>query len=208
MRAVMTDLSPGAVKLGMLATSATARAVAEELSTRRPAHVVVDPVLVATSGDALADDDLCTALRRDLLPLADLLTPNLAEAEALTGQPVRTLAESRRAARALTQMGARAALVTGGHLDGAACDVLADEHDVWEIEVPRLGGPAVHGTGCTLSAAITARLALGDALLDAVVAAKRHLTAALRYAHTPGAGAPLLGSPDRSAEVEVRVRSC
>jgi hydroxymethylpyrimidine/phosphomethylpyrimidine kinase len=209
MRAVTTDLAPGAVKLGMLGTGAVARAVAEELSLRRPPHLVVDPVLVATSGDALADDDVCTTLRRYLLPLADLLTPNLAEAETLTGQPVRTLDEARDAARSLTAMGARAALVTGGHLDGAACDILAAGADTWEIEAPRVPGPAVHGTGCTLSAAIAARLLYGDSVLDAVVAAKRYLTAALRQAHSPGGGAPLLGTPDRTAaDVKLRIRSC
>jgi hydroxymethylpyrimidine/phosphomethylpyrimidine kinase len=208
MRAVVTDLAPRADKLGMPATAATARAVAAELTAWRPPHVVIDPVLVATSGHALADDDLGAALRRDLLPLGDVVTPNLAEAEALSGRSVRTPADARRAGRALAAMGARAVLVTGGHLEGAACDVLVEGSAAWEIEVPRVPGPAVHGTGCTLSAAITARLALGDPLLDAIVAAKRFLTAALRTAQTPGAGAPVLGSPDRYAEVDVVVRSC
>ena len=208
MRAVVTDLAPRAVKLGMLATSATARAVAEELAAWRPPHLVIDPVLVATSGQPLAEDDVGAAMRRYLLPLGGVLTPNLAETEALTGHAVRTPADARHAGRALAAMGAAAVLVTGGHLEGAACDVLVEGAATWEIEVPRVPGPAVHGTGCTLSAAITARLALGDPLLDAIVTAKRFLTAALRSAQAPGAGAPVLGNPDRYAEVDVRVRSC
>jgi len=208
MHAVLTDLAPAAVKLGMLATVAIVESVAAELSAMRPPHLVLDPVLVATSGDALAGDGVCTALRRHLLPRAELITPNLPEAQSLTGAPVTTLDEARRAARALTDLGARAALVTGGHLRGAACDVLVTADGMWEIEAPRVPGPAVHGTGCTLSAAITARLALGDTLLDAVVAAKRHLTAALHTALTPGAGAPVPGWPDHPIETNVRVRSC
>src|SRR2546426_12639715 len=138
--------------------------------------------MVSTSGNVLLDPAGIDVLRDRLLPLATLVTPNLHEAEVLTGRPVRGLADMREAARVLVGLGARAALVTGGHLPGDAVDVLHDGRDVHELSARRISAGALHGTGCALSAAIVAGLALGRPLPDAVAAAKRFVTAAIEHA--------------------------
>ncbi|MGH7893043.1 MAG: bifunctional hydroxymethylpyrimidine kinase/phosphomethylpyrimidine kinase [Candidatus Binatia bacterium] len=190
--AVLDDLPVAAVKTGMLPSAGVVAVVAERLDARRVQALVVDPVLVATSGDALADAPALYAVRERLLPLAAVVTPNLVEAEALTGRPVRTLDEMRQAARALVAMGARAALVKGGHLPDRACDVLATEGTIHELDAPRIGTGPTHGTGCTLSAAIAAGLGGGMPLLDAVERAKRYVTRALAAAAPLGHGSRAL----------------
>ena len=146
----------------MLATADIVTAVAEAIERLRLPLVVVDPVMVAKSGDRLLDADAETAYRQRLLPLATVVTPNLPETEALIGRPVRTLAEMREAARALHAMGPRAVVVKGGHLEGDAVDVFFDGDRLEELPAPRIATANTHGTGCTYSAAIAARLALGD----------------------------------------------
>lgn len=185
--AVFDDLAVGAVKTGMLATAEIVAAVADELSRRPDVAVVVDPVMVATSGDRLLDPDAVTAVVRHLLPLAVLVTPNLAEAAVLLDQPMATsLPTMERQAEALMAQGCRAVLVKGGHATGPdATDVLAIRAPDNSIGVTRLSAPRVetantHGTGCTLSAAIAAHLACGAALPDAARLAKAFLTDALR----------------------------
>jgi hydroxymethylpyrimidine/phosphomethylpyrimidine kinase len=148
----------------------------------------VDPVMVAKSGDRLLDRDAETAYRERLLPLAAVVTPNLPEAEALLGHPVRTLDEMREAARALRAMGPRAVVVKGGHLEGDAVDVFWDGEQLVDLPAPRIATTNTHGTGCTYSAAIAARLALGDPLLDAVRGAKAYLTEAIRRSYSVGHG--------------------
>jgi hydroxymethylpyrimidine/phosphomethylpyrimidine kinase len=168
--AVAEGEAPRAVKSGMLANAAIVATVADALSAHALGPYVLDPVTVAGTGQALADGDLMPAILARLVPLADLVTPNLAEAEALTGEPVRDVESMARAARALIQQGARAALVKGGHLDGdVAVDVLCDANGVRYFERARVR-VKTHGTGCRLSAAIAAGLALG-APLDAAVEA-------------------------------------
>jgi hydroxymethylpyrimidine/phosphomethylpyrimidine kinase len=157
-----------AVKTGMLANAAIVEAVAEAIARRGLRPYVLDPVTIAGSGHALADGDLTPLILERLLPLADLVTPNLGEAGALTGAPVRTIDDMALAALALTQRGARAALVKGGHLDGdIVTDVLCDKGGVRYFRRARVK-VKTHGTGCRLSAAIAANLALG-ASLDAAV---------------------------------------
>jgi hydroxymethylpyrimidine/phosphomethylpyrimidine kinase len=188
--AVLDDLDVAAVKTGMLATRAIVEAVAERLAARRGPQLVVDPVLAATSGDRLLDADAVAALRARLLPLATLVTPNLAEAAALTGRRVTRPDEMRDAARALVGLGARAALVKGGHLAGEALDVLADADGVREHVAPRVSVPGpLHGAGCTLSAAVVAGLVLGWSLDTAVSAAKDYVTRAIGAARAVGQGA-------------------
>jgi len=177
--AVLDDLPVAAAKTGMLPNAGVVAAVVEVLRARPIPALVVDPVLVATSGVALADPTTLEALRDGLVPMSSVVTPNLLEAEALTGRPVRTHAEMREAARALVAMGARAALVKGGHLPDRACDVLAIGGTIHELDAPRIDVGATHGTGCTLSAATAAGLAAGLPLLDAVTRAKRYVTRAL-----------------------------
>ncbi len=181
--AVFADVAVAAVKIGMLADAPIVDAVADRLRAHRASAVVLDPVLVATSGDSLGTPETVDALRRTLLPLATLITPNLPEAARLADRPVpRDVAAMRDVARALGAAGARAVLVKGGHLGGAtAVDVLFDGHGFEEFEAPRIETRNTHGTGCTLSSAIAAYLALGFALPDAVRNAKSYLTEALRF---------------------------
>ena len=176
MEAVASDMPVAAVKTGMLATAAIATAVAEAIQRLRLPLVVVDPVMVAKSGDRLLDRDAETAYRERLLPLATVVTPNLPEAEALLGRPVRTLPEMREAARALHALGPRAVVVKGGHLEGDAVDVFWDGERMEDLPAPRIATPNTHGTGCTYSAAITAGLACGLSLLHAIDRAKKFVT--------------------------------
>lgn len=186
--AVATDMPVAATKTGMLANAGIVAAVAEAAGRLRLGPLVVDPVMVAKSGDRLLDAETERAYRERLLPRAALVTPNLHEAEVLLGRPVRDLAAMRAAARDLASLGARAVLVKGGALPGDAIDVLFDGVTVHEIAAPRVDTPHTHGTGCTLSAAICARLALGEDLVAAVRGAKAWLTEALRHAYAVGRG--------------------
>ena len=185
--AVAVDLRPRALKTGMLATAELVATVAEAIAAHGLDTYVVDPVMVAASGHRLLEPDAEATLARRLLPLAALVTPNLREAALLTGADVTSLAAMREAARHLVKMGAGAALVKGGHLPwGEAADVFwdGDEERVWHR--PRIATRHVHGTGCTLSAAVAAGLARGIPLLDAVDAAVDFVARAI--ASAPGLG--------------------
>lgn len=184
---VVDDLSPAACKTGMLATRDLVEGVADALRRHPIPAYVLDPVMVATSGDKLLDDDAVAAVRSHLLPLAAVVTPNTDEAEILTGREVRDEAGLRAAARALVEAGAKAALVKGGHLEGPeAVDLLWDgrRERVWRH--PRLDTRDTHGTGCTLSAAIAAGLARGRDLEASVDHAITFVAHAL--ARAPGLG--------------------
>jgi hydroxymethylpyrimidine/phosphomethylpyrimidine kinase len=179
--AVLADLEVDAVKTGMLASSEIVAAVAGALAERPGLPVVVDPVMVATSGDLLLDPDAVDAVRRLLLPRATLVTPNLPEAARLLDHPVArdeaTMAEQ---GRALVALGTRAVLMKGGHGRGpVAVDVLVTRAGVRRFEAPRIKTRNTHGTGCTLSAAIAALLARGAALEEAIGGAKVYLSEAL-----------------------------
>ncbi|MGE0630305.1 MAG: bifunctional hydroxymethylpyrimidine kinase/phosphomethylpyrimidine kinase [Hyphomicrobiaceae bacterium] len=181
-KAVFDDLKVGAAKTGMLANAAIIEAVADELEKHPGVPLVVDPVMVATSGDRLLDTAAVDVLIKRLLPRATLLTPNLPEAAALLGLPEATDIETAEAqAQALVASGCRAVLVKGGHFeDSAAVDVLAiaGEPPV-HISAPRIATSNTHGTGCTLSAAIAALLADGLSLKDAVRGGKTYLSQAI-----------------------------
>jgi hydroxymethylpyrimidine/phosphomethylpyrimidine kinase len=195
--AVFEDLRPRAVKIGMLFDGPRIRAVARGLERHRARRVVLDPVMVSKSGARLLAPPALGALRRDLLPLCDLVTPNLPEAAALAGTRVRGAADARLAAGILADMGARAVLVKGGHGRGAETrDVLFDGRFFTEFSAPRIRTRATHGTGCTLSAAIAANLALGLALDEAVLRAIAYLRAGLENGLFPGRG---LGVPNHFA---------
>jgi hydroxymethylpyrimidine/phosphomethylpyrimidine kinase len=187
--AVVTDIGVDAAKTGMLANRAIIEAVAAAVRAHRIAPLVVDPVMVAQSGARLLEDDAREALMRELLPLAAVVTPNVPEAEALLGLRITNLADQRRAARLLVERGAAAALVKGGHLDGAeAVDVLDDGRIVEELHAPRIDTPHTHGTGCMTAAALAACLARGQSLLDAAHEAKRFINAAIAVALSLGGG--------------------
>ena len=185
--ALLTDLPPDALKSGMLGTEDAVLTLAEAVRRLTTKPYVLDPVLVATSGDALAQDSTAAAITKHLLPLATLVTPNLPEAEALTGSAVRRAADLERAGQALVSLGARAALVTGGHLAGAdVIDVLVRREGVRRFTHPRIETTSTHGTGCTLSAAIAAGLALGRNL-------ERAVEDGIDFVHRALAAAPGLG---------------
>jgi hydroxymethylpyrimidine/phosphomethylpyrimidine kinase len=186
--AVADDMRVAAVKTGMLANRAIVDAVADALTRLGLPRPVVDPVMVAKSGDRLLDASAERAYVERLFPLALLITPNLMEAGALLGRSVSTLAEMRQAARDLKALGPGAALVKGGHLAGDAIDVLCDEEGLLELPAPRIETANTHGTGCTYSAAIAARLALGGSLRDAVRGAKDYVTEAIRRSYSVGRG--------------------
>lgn len=182
--AVLGDVAPGAVKTGALGNAEVINAVA---ALKLSVPLVVDPVMISKHGHALLAEEARDALRTRLMPVTTLLTPNSQEAAALWGQPVESVAQAVEAAKALAAMGPRAVLVKGGHLPGVeAVDVLFHDGVVTQFTAPRIDTKHTHGTGCTYSAAITARLAKGESLVDAIRGAKVWLTEALRTA--PGLG--------------------
>jgi hydroxymethylpyrimidine/phosphomethylpyrimidine kinase len=198
--AVVSDIEPDAIKIGMLATGAIVRVVARvlagygrERAASNPTAIVVDPVMAATSGGALLDAEGVIVVRDDLLPLATVVTPNTIEAERLTGMRVSSAAEAHRAAARLVSLGAAAAIVTGGHLDGPPIDVLFDGVRAIALEGVRIESRDTHGTGCAFSAALTARLALGDSLEEAARRAKTYVTGAIGRAPGLGQGRGPLG---------------
>jgi hydroxymethylpyrimidine/phosphomethylpyrimidine kinase len=181
LRAVTADLPPVASKVGLLATAPNVEVVAEAAATGWVGALVVDPVLRASSGAALTDEGLVDRYRRLLLPACTVVTPNLAEAQWLTGHPVCGLPDMRAAARALLDMGAAAAVVTGGHLESTpdVIDVLAYGSSVHDLRHPRVSTPNTHGTGCTFSAAVAGYLARGAGPEEAVIQAGRFTQRAL-----------------------------
>ncbi|MGD9539468.1 bifunctional hydroxymethylpyrimidine kinase/phosphomethylpyrimidine kinase [Methylocystis sp.] len=181
--AVLSDIRPEAIKIGMLATPDIARAVAETLSRHEARNVVLDPVLVPTQGVSLAAAGLEATLVANLLPLARLATPNLHEASALTQTPLASNADEMAAqARRLCEAGARAVLVTGGDLEGEPIDVLFEAGERRVFRGRRIATRNTHGTGCALSSAIACELAKGAPLLDAIATAKAWLEGALEAA--------------------------
>jgi hydroxymethylpyrimidine/phosphomethylpyrimidine kinase len=187
--AVAGDLRPAATKTGMLADADVVRTVRDGIVKHSLFPYVLDPVMVATSGDPLLAPDAVRAIANELIPLADLVTPNLDEARILAGSDVDDVDAMRRAARILVEGGAKAALVKGGHLSGVeAIDVLATAEDVHVFRHPRIDTRHTHGTGCTLSAAITANLARGRSLLEAVRLSLDFVHRAIQKAPGLGAG--------------------
>jgi hydroxymethylpyrimidine/phosphomethylpyrimidine kinase len=182
--AVFSDLKVGAVKLGMLSNAAVIAAVADGLARFKQRNVVLDPVMVATSGDRLLKPDAVDNLRKLLFPMALVITPNLLEAAALLGTGIATdEAAMRRQGEQLLALGAKAVLVKGGHADGAeSIDLLVEPSGVTRLSGPRFDTRNTHGTGCTLSSAIAAGIAKGMTLADAAQVAKSYVTTAIAAA--------------------------
>lgn len=193
--AVFDDLDIAAAKTGMLSSTAIIETVAGFLRERGFENLVVDPVMISKSGFALLKEDAVAALRSELLPLARVATPNLHEAAHLTGRPIESLADMHEAARRIADMGPRAVVVKGGHAPfSPGTDVLFDGGATTELHAERVHeGKSVHGTGCTFSAAIAARLALGEDVPTAVAAAKDYVTRAIAAAPAVGSGHPPAG---------------
>ena len=194
LRAITGDMPPRAAKTGMLGNRAVVEAIARVTAGWPVPYLVIDPVQRASSGPTLSDDGATGAMAKLLFPHAALITPNRYEAEQLWGRPVRSPEDAVRCARELREMGPRAVLITGGHLeDKGIVDTLADEGGVTTWRHPRHPGPSPHGTGCALSAAITAHLALGRPLRESVRQALVYVIHAIASATTPGSGRPYLG---------------
>lgn len=188
-RAVFDDAPPSAVKVGMLGSAGNVAAAAQALRKAKAKNVVVDPVLVSTSGRRLLPAAAVPALKRDIFPLAALVTPNLPEAEALAGFPIRDEGDRRLAAGVIADLGADAVLITGGHGAGREIgDLLFDGRKFIEFRNFRIETAATHGTGCTLSSAIAANLARGVALAESVRNAIEYVRRSLGRGLFPGKG--------------------
>ncbi|QAU23645.1 bifunctional hydroxymethylpyrimidine kinase/phosphomethylpyrimidine kinase [Dyella sp. M7H15-1] len=188
-KAVFDDFPIAAVKTGMLGNAKTVRLVARELRKRKPAWLVVDPVMISTSGSRLLDEDAVEAMVNELIPLADVLTPNLPEAETLLDYPLRTAKQLTDAGEALLALGAASVLLKGGHARGREIvDRYFDDRGIVEIRHARLPREG-HGTGCTLASAIASELACGHTPRSAVRRATAYVHRALKNSYQPGGGA-------------------
>ena len=190
MRVVLADIGADVLKTGMLGTREAVETVARAIDSFAPGiPLVVDPVMIAKGGHALLEPDAIDTVRALMLPRAALVTPNAPEAEALTGIPVNDVESQKRAGAKLLALGAKAALVKGGHIDGPVLrDVLVSSDGVAVLESPRIETRATHGTGCTLASAVAAKLAQGERLDAAVRAGREYLMEAIRRAPGLGAG--------------------
>lgn len=185
---IFTDIYPDAVKIGMLPSAELMKVAAEKLRQYGAKHVVLDPVMVSTSGSALMREEAVQTLRQELFPLAEVITPNIPEAQVLTGMRIETREDMENAARLLHRECGCAVLCKGGHGKEDASDLLcADEGIVW-LEGRRIDNSNTHGTGCTLSSAIAADLALGCSLTEAVKRAKEYISGALEAGLDLGKG--------------------
>jgi hydroxymethylpyrimidine/phosphomethylpyrimidine kinase len=187
--AIAGDMAVSAVKIGMLASAAIVEAVAAAIESLQLPRVVVDPVMVAKSGDRLLEGEAVAALKSELLRRALVVTPNRGEAEVLAGIPIRSVEEARQAARRIHDLGPAAVIVKGGHLEGPeVIDVLFDGHEMVEFAGPRVESRNTHGTGCTFSSAVAANLALDKTLFEATRLAKDYVTGGIRHALGIGHG--------------------
>jgi len=186
--AVATDIGIDAAKTGMLPNSEIIRVVAGKIRQYGVVKLVVDPVMVAKGGVPLIREEAKKTLIEELLPLAFVLTPNIPEAEVLSGIRIATRDDMKKAAKIIREMGAQHVVVKGGHLPGDAVDLLYNGEDFREFSSPRIATEDTHGTGCTYSAAIAAELAFGKDVAGAVMEAKRYITAAMQHAWRLGGG--------------------
>ena len=186
--AVASDIGIDAAKTGMLASAEIMRVVAAKVRQYSVEKLVVDPVMVAKGGARLIREDARETLVKELIPLACVVTPNIPEAEFLSGMPIAGPKDMRTAAAVIHELGARYVVIKGGHLSGAAIDILYDGRRFYEFEAERIATGDTHGTGCTFSAAIATGLAAGKSVHDAVDAAKKYIQEAIRYAWRIGGG--------------------
>ena len=185
---IFVDIPPDAVKIGMLSCSGTMVAVEERLRKWKPSNIVIDPVMYAKNGCALMEESAISTLVSRVVPIADLITPNIPEAEKITGTIIKTLDDMRQAARLIHGMGCKAVVVKGGHLEGDAIDILYDGNEFYEYSALRVETKHTHGTGCTFSSAIASNLALGAPIHLAVEKAKAYINDAIVHAPKLGKG--------------------
>lgn len=196
MDVTLKDIGADSIKTGMLGSVDLVESVAERLSKEKSSNLIVDPVMVATSGDVLVEKKSIESIRAELVPLTNLLTPNAPEAEVLSGKAVENVDGQRRAAEKLLEGGAKAVLVKGGHLSGNdVVDVLQTEYGEWIFRNPRINTKSTHGTGCCLASACATKLAFGIEIHMAVEEALAYLQGALKSAANTGYGH---GAPDHA----------
>jgi len=192
--AVLSDIGADVIKIGMLANAGIVESVARTLAAASRRPIVLDPVMVAKGGDRLLETDAIAAIKQHLIPLARIVTPNVPEAEVLAEMPIRSREDMLEAGVRIRQLGAGVVLVKGGHAEGEeSVDVASTAGGSFEVRGPRLPGRHTHGTGCTLSSAIAANLALGASDEEAIRAARIYLEGAIRQAPQIGAGHGPLG---------------
>lgn len=185
---IFTDIYPDAIKIGMVSNKGLIKVIANKLLQYEAKNIVVDPVMVSTSGSRLLNEDASDSLIKELIPLADIITPNLAEAEVLSGINIKTREDMIKAGELIAKNCRGAVLVKGGHLDDTADDMLYSNGVVTWLRGERINNDNTHGTGCTLSSAIACNLASGCELNEAVKEAKDYLTGALKYGLNLGKG--------------------
>ena len=186
--AVFTDIFPDAVKIGMVSSKEIIRIIARKLEQYPVKNVVLDPVMVSTSGSRLLEQASIDSLMGELIPLADIITPNLYEAEILSGMEIRSLQQLQKAGEIIFDKTRVHVLVKGGHLEGKKVDILISSEGTEFFEGPHIDNPNTHGTGCTLSSAIASNLALGKELRTAVRDAKAYVSRAISYGLDLGKG--------------------
>ena len=186
--ALFTDIPVNAVKIGMLSCARITVTVTQTLKKHGAKNIVVDPVMISKSGSPLLQPDAIDALRANLFPLADIVTPNLFEAAELVGFAVNNISDMQKAAVAIKHMGPRYVIIKGGHLPGEACDILYDGNNFSYFKAERLTSSHTHGTGCTFSSAVAAGLALGKSTQEAVKAAKEYICMAIQHGFALGRG--------------------
>lgn len=186
--AVFEDIEVDAVKIGMLSTPACMQAVARKLKQYQPENIVIDPVMYAKNGCPLMNPDAIDTLIEVVLPYADLLTPNIPEAEKIAGIKINNIQDMETAAKLIYAMGCKSVLVKGGHADGDAIDILYDGKEYYHFETPRIHTKNTHGTGCTFSSAIASNLALGKTMSEAVSCGKKYVTTAIKHSLAIGKG--------------------
>lgn len=188
MDAVFEDIFPDAVKIGMLSSPECMQAVADKLEEYKPGNIIIDPVMYAKNGAPLMQPNAEKALIKTILPLADVLTPNIPEAQVITGLAIENQDDMKKAAQMIYDMGCKNVIVKGGHAEGDATDILFDGRDYYFFKSERIDTKNTHGTGCTYSSAIAAQLALGHDIKKAVENAKDYVTMAIRQSLPIGKG--------------------
>ncbi len=186
--AVFEDIGADAVKVGVLSQPCCMEAVARKLTQYKPRNVVIDPVMIAKNGCPLMSPNSVDTLIRGILPLADVLTPNIPEAEKISDMKINSAEDMERAAKHICELGAKSVLVKGGHAIGDALDILYDGNQFYHFSEKRIDTKNTHGTGCTYSSAIASNLALGLDLEEAVKKAKEYVTTAIRHSLAIGKG--------------------
>jgi len=186
--AIFEDIEVDAVKIGMLSTPACMAAVAEKLKQYKPENVIVDPVMYAKNGCPLMEETAVDSLIEFIIPLADVLTPNIPEAEKISGFSITSVEDMEAAAVKIYEMGCKGVVIKGGHKAGSALDVLYDGNEFAHFETERIETKNTHGTGCTFSSAVASQLALGLCFKDAVSKSKEYVTTAIRHSLEIGKG--------------------